>query len=93
MNINDIAYHWLVKGISEIVKSNVNTAEDEADIDRYVALSQAIGRIITEVRDSCGTPEQKKVMLALKLANTFRKFEMPEEEIDNAVKQIINQQL
>lgn len=90
MSINDIAYHLLVKGIGEIVKSNANTTEDEADVDYSVALSQEIGHIFAEVRDSCGTPEQKKAMFAFKLTDTLRKFGIPEEEIDNTVKQTIN---
>lgn len=93
MNINDIAYHLLVKGIGEIVKSNASTTEDKADVNNSVALSQEIGRIIAEVRDSSGTSEQKRAKFVLRLTDTLRNFGTPEEEIDTAVKQIINQQL
>lgn len=89
-NINDLKYNLLTSGIGEIIKACHNNSNDKEDIERSVALSQEIGRIISEVRDSNGTPDQKKAIFAYKLTDILRKFGTPEGEIDDIVQQIIS---
>lgn len=89
-NIDDLKYSVLTRVIGEIIKSCHNNPNDKEDIERSVALSQEIGRIISEVRDSSGTTEQKKAMFAFKLADTLRNFGIPEREIDDIVQQMIS---
>lgn len=92
-NIDDLRYNFWVNTIGELTKLCNDDPQDKADIDKSTELGREIRRIFAEVRDSCGTPEQKRAKFVLRLTETLRKFEIPEEEIDNAVKQIINQQL
>lgn len=88
-NIDDLRYSLLTRGIGEIIKACHNNPDDKEDVEQSVALSQKIGRIVAEVRDSSGTPEQKRAMFVCKMTDTLRKFGTPEEEIDDIVQQIM----
>lgn len=85
-NIVDLKYSLLVNAIGELTKLGCDDQE-KADIDRSTELSQELGRIITEVRDSNDSPEIKKVRFATKLADALRRFGAEESEIDGIVQQ------